>query len=1064
MEALGFCLGSLGNRIFQESQGKAHMHALNEVAHGIFFESAPHGIVIQDAAGKIIAANPAAQRLLGLSMDQMLDRISLVPRWQAFREDGTPFLDEDHPAMQALRTRLPVESTVMGVFNPLDGVSTWIHVSAMPVFKPGEDVPCRVVSTFVDFSIQKKAEERLQAIRDRFLALADRIPGYIAQVNAYTLRYEFVNEAYERAFGMPRDKILGSHVKEVIGEDSFLFARQFIDQVKAGRAISYEREFQFPSGPRWLEVTYSPLLGSAGNVESIAVLNFDITERKHAEAALAHSEVLQRVILDSLQANVATLDPAGNIISVNEPWRCFAQENGVLHPFGVTENLNYLEVVRKSAEAGDASAREAFKGLEEVLGGTKHTFEMDYPCHSPIQQRWFRMKVTNFEGPLGGAVVVHENITERKQAEISLKEANRRLDTLMEAVPGVVYQFLVAPDGGWSFLHLSKGIEQLYEVAAEAAIRDHQALTMLILPEDRDSHREAVAKAVQELSLWDHEHRIRTPSGKLKWVRGIAKPQPLDDGGMLWNGILVDVTQRKETELALVDAEANHMALIKAIPDLIFRLHRDGTYLAVEASDPSLLLVPPETFLHRKIEDVLPRSLADQFSESISRALDQEAVQVLNYSLSIGGKDVFFESRISPCTRDTVVIISRDLTEFRRMEAEKVEAEAKNRRLQKAESLGLMAGSIAHHFNNKLQSVMAGLEAIDLLPKGADPAKFVAIAKQATERAAEISRLLLVYLGQTAGVREPRFLTDLCRDTLAELPKPLSETVSLEMDFAPPGPVINANADLMHQILAHLLTNAREALGQAPESIRLHLGTCPPEDIPTRHRFPVDWQPQGADLAFLEVADTGCGIAEAVIEKLFDPFFSTKFPGRGLGLPVVLGVVQAQGGGITVESRPRQGSTFRIFFPISTEVVPQPPEPGVSASVPPDGGTILLVDDDEMLLATTPAMIMALGFAVLTAKDGHEAVEVFRQHRAGIRCVITDLTMPRMDGWETLAALRELDPALPVILASGYDRAQVLSSSHPDRPQAFLSKPFDVRQLRDALGQALLHESGPAPH
>jgi len=271
-----------------------------------------------------------------------------------------------------------------------------------------------------------------------------------------------------------------------------------------------------------------------------------------------------------------------------------------------------------------------------------------------------------------------------------------------------------------------------------------------------------------------------------------------------------------------------------------------------------------------------------------------------------------------------------------------------------------------------------------------------------------------------------------------------------------PGPIIKANAEQLQQLLTNLVTNAGEAMGSAGGSVRLSLSTCPAAEVPTAHRFPIGWQPQGPDYACLEVADTGVGIASADIEKLFDPFFSTKFTGRGLGLSVVLGLVQAHGGALTVASPPGQGSIFRVYLPISTEEIPSLPERAVQAPEHEGGGTLLLVDDDEMLMESACALLDLLGFTVLTAQDGIEALEVFRQHQTEIRCVLTDLTMPRLDGWGLLSALRQLDPNLPVILASGYDKTQVLGGTHSDRPQAFLSKPFSLEQLRDALGQALV--------
>jgi CheY-like chemotaxis protein len=219
----------------------------------------------------------------------------------------------------------------------------------------------------------------------------------------------------------------------------------------------------------------------------------------------------------------------------------------------------------------------------------------------------------------------------------------------------------------------------------------------------------------------------------------------------------------------------------------------------------------------------------------------------------------------------------------------------------------------------------------------------------------------------------------------------------------------------------------------------------------------------------MEVKDAGCGIADKDIEKLFDPFFSSKFTGRGMGLAVVLGIVKAHDGAVTVESEPGRGSAFRVFLPVSGEEVLRQPDKGnygdtlqqgvpiITSSIVMEGsGTVLLVEDEEMVREIAAAMLTRLGFSVVEAKDGVEAVELFRQHQDKIRCVLCDNTMPRMNGWETFTALRKLAPDIPVILASGYDEAQVMAGDHPEWPQAFLNKPYKLKGLSDAISQALV--------
>jgi PAS domain S-box-containing protein len=396
--------------------------------------------------------------------------------------------------------------------------------------------------------------------------------------------------------------------------------------------------------------------------------------------------------------------------------------------------------------------------------------------------------------------------------------------------------------------------------------------------------------------------------------------------------------------------------------------------------------------------------------------------------------------------------IVRDITDRKRDETERAKLETQNMQLQKAESLGRMAGAIAHHFNNQFHVVMGNLEmAMNGLPLGVNLIESLASAMKATQKAAEVSSLMLTYLGQTHGKREPMDLSEACRQSLTLLQAAVPKGTIIKADFPATGPVIHANAGQIRHALINLITNAWESADESRRGIGFTVKTVSLADIPASMRFPIDWQPVDSAHACLEVTDAGCGIAEKDFEKIFDPFFSTKFTGRGLGLSVVLGIVRTHHGAVTVESKPGQGSIFRVFFPLSAEEVPHQPDKAARVPMMGENGTVLLVEDEEMVRKMTAEMLRLAGFRILEARDGVEAVDVFRLHQDEIRCVLTDLTMPRMGGWETLAALRKLSPDIPVILSSGYDEAQVMAGEHAERPNAFLGKPYRIEELSDTI-------------
>ncbi len=526
------------------------------------------------------------------------------------------------------------------------------------------------------------------------------------------------------------------------------------------------------------------------------------------------------------------------------------------------------------------------------------------------------------------------------------------------------------------------------------------------------------------------------------------------------------------------------MNFVDNINDGVYRLDARGYFTFVNKAILDRSGIRRDRFLTLHFLDIVAPEDHERVMRNFEKVMKGEAVPPYELSYRTGdGGMLTVEINTTPIYEGDRVIglqgISRDITERKEMEAQR-------RQLQKAESLGRMAGAIAHHFNNQLQVVLGNLDiALSDLGHPEQAVQSLTEAMGAAREAARVSGHMLAYLGKTSGRRETLDLAETCRQNLAMLQTALPKNVVVKTDLTRSGPWVHGNSNDIRQVLTNLATNAWEAMSEAGGSLHIAVDAVADLDIPKAHRFPIEWAPEDRAYACLEVRDTGSGIADADIEKIFDPFFSTKFAGRGLGLAVVLGIARAHGGVVTVESRvggrmsevgdqrsgvggqnsetlgglaslreKPVGSVFRVFLPLVEGEVSRAEKKSVAAGdAIQGGGTVLLIEDTEQVRKLGVRMLEYLGCRVIAAKDGVEGVEIFRERSEEIKFVLSDLTMPRMDGWKTIAALRDIRPDIPVILASGYDEASVMSGDHAERPQAFLAKPYSLEDLRVAISK-----------
>jgi len=530
-------------------------------------------------------------------------------------------------------------------------------------------------------------------------------------------------------------------------------------------------------------------------------------------------------------------------------------------------------------------------------------------------------------------------------------------------------------------------------------------------------------------------------------------------------GIAVHVGEaviRKRMERDLQSRETQLRAILESAADGILAVDQKGKMLHVNQRFVEQWRIP-QPLIDRGNNQELLKYVLDQvtdpgaFLKKVQELYLSDARDMDTFTFKDGR---VFERYSLPMSMDGKnsgrVWSFRDITARKRAETEKAVRDAQTQRFRKIESLGRMAGGIAHHFNNQLHAVMGNIDlAMCDLPRHTEAFKNLAVAMEAARMAAKVSGQLLTYIGRNHCRREPQDLSETCRRYLPVLLADLPENMLLASDLPAPGPNIDANVNLIQQLITNLITNAWEANGDRHGAIHLNVKTVSTKDIPALNRFPVDCQPDGTAYACMEVVDRGCGISKEDLNNLFDPFFSSKFTGRGMGLAESLGIVRAHHGFITVESEQDRGTTVQAYFPLSPEAASPKPEPAPCVTQSAPAGTVLVVDDTPVVLQLATRTLQNLGFTVLAAVDGVQAVEVFRQHQDEIACVLCDLTMPRMNGWETLEALRKLSPGIPVILASGYCEADVMTDNHPEMPQAFLGKPYGGKALGDVLARVM---------
>jgi PAS domain S-box-containing protein len=651
---------------------------------------------------------------------------------------------------------------------------------------------------------------------------------------------------------------------------------------------------------------------------------------------------------------------------------------------------------------------------------------------------------------------LERQLAELKDTQSALKESEAHYRSLFDGVPVGLYRS--APDG--RILDVNTTLVQMLGFPGRESLLSQKAESLYVNPQDRAAWQMEM-EAKKDTIIFDT--RMKTQDGAVLFIQIKSRPMMNADGSIrYYEGSLTDITTRKKAEDELKKSEARYRrlyndsrqaeevyrSLIRSSADaiIIFDLKLMPTYTSPmftrifgwttdDLRNQKIPFVPDteREESYAKIKSVIKTGIPYQGFESKRTAKDGRLIDV---SISTSRYD---DHEGNP---SGLMVILRDISEKKRFEAQL-------QHVEKMEAIGTLAGGIAHDFNNLLMAIQGS---INLMRYGLEPSDpnyetFINIEKQ-VERGASLTRQLLGYARKGKYEVRPLDLGEVLMEsaeTLQRTRKDVTIQLKLSNDLYP----VMADVNQIEQVLMNLFINASDAMSEGGELL-ITASNVPSSQI--RHK---SYHPKEGDYVLMKIKDTGTGMDQKTLTQIFDPFFTTKEMGRGtgLGLASVYGIVKGHGGYIDVESQLGQGTTFNIYLPASQEAVEK--SQAVRPKPTKGTGTILLVDDERLILDVGTNMLEAIGYTVLTADSGQQALEVFEAHKETIDLVILDMIMPETSGGTTFDKIREISADATVLLSSGYSIDGKAEAILKRGCNGFIQKPYSIEKLSKKI-QAII--------
>jgi PAS domain S-box-containing protein len=874
------------------------------------------------------------------------------------------------------------------------------------------------------------------------------VPSVILAPNGLVL---FWNGAAERLFGWSTEEVLGRSLTSVlVPPDRAGQHRRIRLRTLAGRGFSQHRITRRVKDGRLIEVSLStwPIRGAEGSVIGIIGIYADIgAEEFRFRQSLAKKQLEEVARLyATAPIGLGFLDTELRFVRVNER---LAQIDGLSAEAHI--GRRFADVVPEPAASLEGVYREVIATGVPLM---EHELRAATPALPGVPRDWqvSAYPLKHHDGAPLGLTFAVSDITERKRLNEELKRQEMLLRLVLDDLPGDVlyidrdyrYRFANRAYGEW-FQRPPLDLEghEISEVLGEAVF-------------DRARERVDRALAGEQVEFEDHT----SYSGRERDVYVNCVPDRGPDGVVRGTVVLVqDVTERKRAERALRDSEERFRRIVEIAVEGIWIVDTEGKTSFVNDRMAAILGYSKDEMLGLRYPHFLDFDEREQAWHKFEGCNDPNPGPQEYRFRHKNGSTVWLDITRAPMHDDTgacigILAMCTDVTERKKNEQ-------RLRQAQKLESLGILAGGVAHDFNNLLTGILGNAsQVLETLELGSRSRMMLQDVITASERAAQLTRQLLTYAGKDQGRLRPLDVAAAAGELVPLLKVSMPKMVQLSLELQDNVPLVQADPAQLQQVMMNLVLNAGESIpARHPGEVKIVVDRHSLQSDDYRDAV-IPIETGNGEYVSFTVTDNGVGMDAATQARIFDPFFSTKFNGRGLGLAAVLGIVKGHRGTLIVRTVQGRGSRFTVLLPAShaarrVEI----PTPSVPEIAPAGSGTVLMVDDEPGLRSLAQGILEQRGYRVLLAENGQHAIAVLSAHPE-VRAVVLDLTMPVMGGDIAGPMMHSLRPDVPLILSSGYSESDALQRVGHDVAAAFLEKPYRADVLVAKVDDVLRSRPG----